>query len=117
MSELSNVKLVAKNGILEACILNKVAYVDVCDDYCTASAAKARYADKAKAPCIISTGCWPGVSSLMASRLIRHVMMIRSQEEDPKLLQPRQDDLTVDFSFFTAGSGGRRSKIAATTKR
>lgn len=91
-------KVKTSNGVLEACCQAGVPYVDVCDDYCTASAAKARYASQAKAPCVISTGCWPGVSSLMAKQLVGKVLR---QEE---FLQPA--DLTVDFSFFTAGSGG-----------
>ena len=91
-------KVKTPNGVLEACVTTGIPYVDVCDDYCTASAAKARYADKAKAPCIISTGCWPGVSSLMAKQLVGKVL------RENKALKP--EDLTVDFSFFTAGSGG-----------
>lgn len=91
-------KVKATNGVLEACCEAGVPYVDVCDDYCTASAAKARYASKAKAPCIISTGCWPGVSSLMAKQLVGRTL------RENKTLKP--EDLTVDFSFFTAGSGG-----------
>lgn len=54
-------KATATNGVLQACIENTVPYVDVCDDYCTAMAAKSKYASDAQAnnvPCIISTGCW-----------------------------------------------------------
>jgi len=54
-------KATATNGVLEACVASKVPYVDVCDDYCTAMAAKAKYASKAQennVSCIISTGCW-----------------------------------------------------------
>ena len=91
-------KVKTPNGVLEACCDAGVPYVDVCDDYCTASAAKARFAAKAKAPCIVSTGCWPGVSSLMAKQLVGKVL------RENKSLTPQ--DLTVDFSFFTAGSGG-----------
>jgi hypothetical protein len=49
------------NGVIDACVANKVPYIDVCDDYCTASGAKTRYFSKAadaNIPCIISTGCW-----------------------------------------------------------
>jgi len=81
------------NGILDACIQCKVAYMDVCDDYCTAKAAQTKYADQAEVPCIVSTGTWPGVSSLMAKQLVL------KQDRKP-------EDLKVDFSFFTAGSGG-----------
>lgn len=54
-------KVDATNGVLAACVESKVPYVDVCDDYCTAMAAKAKFASEAQAnnvPCIISTGCW-----------------------------------------------------------
>ena len=54
-------KVSTKNGVLDACVSSKIPYVDVCDDYCTARAAKAKYSKKAQeegVPCIISTGCW-----------------------------------------------------------
>lgn len=50
-----------RNGVLEACIVQKVPYIDVCDDYCTAMAAKSKFSKPAEengVPCIISTGCW-----------------------------------------------------------
>lgn len=87
------------NGVLEACCELGIPYVDVCDDYCTATAAKTRFASKAKAPCIVSTGCWPGVSSLMAKQLVGKVL----RENNNKI---KPEDISVDFSFFTAGSGG-----------
>lgn len=89
------------NGILEACLKSSVPYIDVCDDYCTATATKTRFAAMAKernVPCIVSTGCWPGVSSLMAKQLVAATLKSYPQ------LKPA--DLKVDFSFFTAGSGG-----------
>lgn len=49
------------NGVLDACIAQKVPYIDVCDDYCTAMAAKSKFskvAEENRVPCIISTGCW-----------------------------------------------------------
>jgi saccharopine dehydrogenase-like NADP-dependent oxidoreductase len=103
-------KIKTPNGVIEGSILNGIPYVDVCDDYCTALAAKTKFTDKAKikkVPCIISTGCWPGVSSLMASLLIRKVL------ETDKTLIP--EDLTVDFSFFTAGSGGAGATLLVAT--
>jgi len=54
-------KIKTPNGVIAACVEQKVPYVDVCDDYCTASAAKSKYEEIAKnneVPCIISTGCW-----------------------------------------------------------
>jgi saccharopine dehydrogenase-like NADP-dependent oxidoreductase len=103
-------KVKTPNGVIEGCIANGVPYVDVCDDYCTALAAKSKFMDKAKSekvPCVISTGCWPGVSSLMASLLIQKVL------QADKTLKP--DDLRVDFSFFTAGSGGAGATLLVAT--
>ena len=54
-------KVKTPNGVIDACVSSKVPYIDVCDDYCTASAAKAKFAKgavDASVPCIISTGCW-----------------------------------------------------------
>lgn len=100
-------KVNSPNGVIKACVEHGVGYIDVCDDYCTARAAKAAYTDKATSinsngsssaspvPCILSTGCWPGVSSLMAKQLTQSVL-----EKRPNL---KPEDLTVDFNFFTAG--------------
>lgn len=92
---------VGQSMVLEACVEKGIAYIDVCDDYCTAKAAKTKHdvnAQDNNVPCIISTGCWPGVSSLMAKQLVSI-----AQERDPTI---RPINLSVDFSFFTAGSGG-----------
>lgn len=98
-------KVNSPNGVLEACLrpssetMQQIPYIDVCDDYCTAMAAKRKYsAYDVKVPCIISTGCWPGVSSLMAKALTKEVLS-QKPTTDVK-------DLKIDFSFFTAGSGG-----------
>lgn len=91
-------KVLEKNGVLDACVRLSLPYLDVCDDYCTASAAKTTYASTSLSPCIISTGCWPGVSSLMAKQLVEKVLQTYPE------LSP--GDLSVDFSFFTAGYVG-----------
>lgn len=54
-------KVAVPNGVIAAAVENQVPYIDVCDDYCTASAAKTKYFNQAEAgqvPCIVSTGCW-----------------------------------------------------------
>jgi siroheme synthase (precorrin-2 oxidase/ferrochelatase) len=54
-------KVAIPNGVIDAAVQCQVPYVDVCDDYCTASAAKTKYAKLAQelgVPCIVSTGCW-----------------------------------------------------------
>lgn len=94
-------KVNVSNGVLEASVQAGVSYIDVCDDYSTASAAKSKFADLARnnnVPCIISTGCWPGISSLMAKQLI-----FKTFQTYPDL---KPQNLSVNFSFFTAGSGG-----------
>jgi shikimate 5-dehydrogenase len=58
------------NGVIDASVANGVPYVDVCDDYCTASAAKAKFLKKAQdsqVPCIISTGCWVSWHEVVSS--------------------------------------------------
>lgn len=103
-------KVSTPNGVIDGCISSKVPYIDVCDDYCTASAARSRYMEQAReneVPCIISTGCWPGVSSLMAKQLVGKVLEANTS------LKPQ--DLTVEFSFFTAGSGGAGATLLVAT--
>jgi hypothetical protein len=100
----------APNGVLEACVDFSKPYVDVCDDYCTATATKSKFFTKAVengTPCIVSTGCWPGVSSLMAKQLVSKTLAARPE------MQPQ--DLSVDFSFFTAGSGGAGATLLVAT--
>jgi saccharopine dehydrogenase-like NADP-dependent oxidoreductase len=90
------------NGVLQASIQAGIPYLDVCDDYETATAARTQYsalATEQKVPCIVSTGCWPGVSSLMAQQLVT-----RAQMAHPHIVPER--DLSLRYSFFTAGSGG-----------
>ena len=100
-------KVKTTNGVLEACVQQNVPYIDVCDDYCTAMAAKSNYANKTNVPCIVSTGCWPGVSSLMAKQLV-DLHLKQNQNNSPS-------DLTMKYSFFTAGSGGAGSTLLVAT--
>ena len=61
-------KVKTPNGVIQACVENGVKYLDVCDDYCTASAAKSKYTDTAitnGVPCIVSTGCWVSTNEYM----------------------------------------------------
>ena len=51
--------------------------------------------------------CQPGVSSLMAKQLVQSVLQKRPG------LKPA--DLTVDFNFFTAGSGGAGATLLTAT--
>jgi len=49
----------------------------------------------------------PGVSSLMAKQLVHKAL-----KQNPSI-QPK--DLTIDFSFFTAGSGGAGATLLVAT--
>lgn len=67
-------KVDVPNGVLEACVANSVPYIDVCDDYCTARAAKAKFgkvAQEGGVPCIISTGCWVRASRFILRQVLR----------------------------------------------
>jgi hypothetical protein len=100
-------KTKAQNGVLEACLNKNVPYIDVCDDNCTSTAAKTRYSKQVTIPCIVSAGCSPGVSSLMAKQLVAKTL-----KSNPKLMPA---DLSVNFSCFTAGSGGAGATLLVTT--
>jgi saccharopine dehydrogenase-like NADP-dependent oxidoreductase len=103
-------KVSVPNGVLDAAVSLSVPYVDVCDDYCTAQAAKSKFgatAVETGTPCIISTGCWPGVSSLMSKQLVSKTLSAYPQ------LKP--EDLDCRFSFFTAGSGGAGATLLVAT--
>lgn len=85
------------NLLMEKCLSSKVPYIDVCDDFETAKRAKRDFSEQAVAanvPMIISTGCWPGVSSLMSKALLHEL----GEETDPSRI-------SCKFQFFTAGSG------------
>jgi saccharopine dehydrogenase-like NADP-dependent oxidoreductase len=74
-------KSTTPNGVIEACISSKVPYIDVCDDYCTATAAKTKFSVTAKesgVPCVISTGCWVSAyrDNLIATDLDIHSLGI-----------------------------------------
>jgi len=86
------------NILLGKCIDSRIPYIDVCDDFGTAKKAKSDFhqqAADANIPVILSTGCWPGVSSLMAKVLLNEL----GDDVDPAKVKCR-------FNFFTAGSGG-----------
>jgi len=95
------------NGVLATAVDAKVPYVDVSNDYCTAMAVKSKYTAEAQVSCIVSTGCWPGVSSLIAKQIIQKTI-----QRNPSLTP---QELTVDFSFFTAGSDGAGSTLLVAT--
>lgn len=82
-------------------------YCDVCDDAELAMEAKAAYAAEAQrkgVAAILSTGTWPGASSLLAAEL-------------QQLLKAKHEASTeeLQFNFFTSGSGGAGATVLAAT--
>lgn len=95
------------NALLECCLSNGVDYLDVCDDINLSRIVRSeRYQALAivgNATAVISTGIWPGGSSLFAQHIIEE--HCEGPEEVDEVL----------FSFFTAGSGGAGPTILSAT--
>lgn len=92
--------------LMKSCLTAGIPYVDVCDDINLSKVARSapyqELANQHKTSAIISAGIWPGVSSLLAQRLLQSV--------------PATDDpVDVKFTFFTAGSGGAGETILTAT--
>ena len=90
--------------LLQACIAAGVPYCDVCDEWPLSQHAKALAASAAAAgvPAVVSCGIWPGVSALMAAEAV------------DRLGGPGACD-ELEFSFFTAGTGGAGPTIVSAT--
>lgn len=86
--------------VLKAALLLKCPYVDVCDDIDLSQVAKGYHeeARNAGVPMLISTGVWPGISSLMAVDVA-------------EALGGSKETNSIDFQFYTAGSGGAGTTI------
>lgn len=97
-------------NVLEAAILSKVAYLDVCDDvhYSRCSKSLHEKAKDAKVPAVINAGIYPGISNVMAAELVR-----LAKDNSNSDLQGKPDFLR--YSYFTAGSGGAGPTILATS--
>ena len=94
-------------ALLRCCIAKRIPYVDVCDEYELAVESK-KLVDKAKAAgvaAVISCGIWPGVSALMAAEA--------KAKLEAKCGEGACD--TLDFSFFTAGTGNAGPTIVSAT--
>jgi len=94
-------------ALLRCCIAKGIPYVDVCDEYELAVESK-QLMENAKAAgvgAIVSCGIWPGVSALMAA------------EAKAKLEAETGEGTcdTLDFSFFTAGTGNAGPTIVSAT--
>jgi saccharopine dehydrogenase-like NADP-dependent oxidoreductase len=102
--------------LLRCCIKNKIQYVDVCDEYELALKSKELFDKDAKElgiTAVVSSGIWPGVSALMAANAVEKLE--EQQEEDDNGSANLNKADTIDFSFFTAGTGNAGPTIVSAT--
>lgn len=94
--------------LLRCCVKNKIPYVDVCDEFELAAKAKELFDQTARdegVTAVVASGIWPGVSAMMASTAV----------EKLEAENPGQKADTIDFSFFTAGTGNAGPTIVSAT--
>lgn len=94
--------------LLRCCVKHKIPYVDVCDEFELAAKAKELFDQNAKdggVTAVVASGIWPGVSALMAANAV----------EKLEAEYPNQKADTIDFSFFTAGTGNAGPTIVSAT--
>jgi len=92
--------------LVRACSRLGIPYVDVCDEFELAQTAKNRCDESSKAKkvsAVVAAGIWPGVSALMAACAAEE---LRENNQEPG---------TLDFSFFTAGTGNAGPTIVSAT--
>jgi len=91
-------------SLMRAAIKAGIPYADVCDELVLARNAKALTDEAAAAgvPCVVSCGIWPGVSALMAAEAVGKLGGKGACER-------------LEFSFFTAGTGGAGPTIVSAT--
>ncbi|OEU23588.1 hypothetical protein FRACYDRAFT_233763 [Fragilariopsis cylindrus CCMP1102] len=100
--------------LLRCCIKHNIHYVDVCDEYELAVTSKELFHDDAKQlgiTAVVSSGIWPGVSALMAANAVEK---LEEQDENKNNENSNKAD-TIDFSFFTAGTGNAGPTIVSAT--
>jgi len=88
--------------------------VDVCDEWELAETSKLDLDQKAKdagIPAIVSCGIWPGVSALMAAQGVAQL----KKESFPSSSEEDINIETIDYSFFTAGTGNAGPTIVSAT--
>mmetsp|Transcript_101599 Transcript_101599/g.206382 ORF Transcript_101599/g.206382 Transcript_101599/m.206382 type:complete len:456 (-) Transcript_101599:117-1484(-) len=94
--------------LLRCCVKHKIPYVDVCDEFELAATAKELFDESAKdadVAAVVASGIWPGMSALMAANAVEKL-----EEKNPG-----QKADTIDFSFFTAGTGNAGPTIVSAT--
>jgi saccharopine dehydrogenase-like NADP-dependent oxidoreductase len=93
-------------AVLESSLRHGKQYIDVCDDIALSSIARSKeyreLAVKNGGAAVISTGIWPGGSSLFAQKIIDSVGGKQNVEK-------------VKFTFFTAGTGNAGPTLLAAT--
>jgi hypothetical protein len=96
--------------LLRSCIELSMPYADVCDEWELAEISKVELVQQAKdagVPAIVSCGIRPGVSALMATEGVAKVKK-KSSEQDAQIE-------SIDYSFFTAGTGNAGPTIVSAT--
>ena len=91
-------------ALLRAALDARIPYVDVCDELELSRNAKAlsERAARQDVPAVVSCGIWPGVSALMAAEAVEKLGGQGACER-------------LEFSFFTAGTGGAGPTIVSAT--
>ena len=93
-------------SVLETSLRHGRQYIDVCDDITLSTIARStkfkELATKNRGAAVISTGIWPGGSSLFAQKIIDAVGGKENVEK-------------VKFTFFTAGTGNAGPTLLAAT--
>ena len=95
--------------LLSSCLDLSIPYVDVCDEWELAEVSKLDLDQRAKElgiPAIVSCGIWPGVSALMAAEGVSQLKGSSTEEVDIE---------SIDYSFFTAGTGNAGPTIVSAT--
>ena len=115
--------------LLSSCIDLHIPYVDVCDEWELALTSKVEYHTKAidaGIPCIVSCGIWPGVSALMAAEGVSQlaskfaeaataVNLLVDVVEEKGGGGDNMEVESIDYSFFTAGTGNAGPTIVSAT--
>ena len=93
-------------SVLETSLRHGKLYIDVCDDVALSSTARSKeyreLATKHGGAAVISTGIWPGGSSLFAQKIVDSVGGAEKVDK-------------VKFTFFTAGTGNAGPTLLAAT--
>ncbi|KAL3769842.1 hypothetical protein ACHAW5_000714 [Stephanodiscus triporus] len=105
-------------NLLSSCIDMSIPYVDVCDEWELAESSKLEYharAMEANVPCVVSAGIWPGVSALMAAEGVSRLDGMMHGGDGRGDGGGGAEVESVDYSFFTAGTGNAGPTIVSAT--